>query len=304
MGDYGLNQTLEYVELCLDSWDNSGSGGQVFEGSSSNPSLIKYSWPQYFFTSKTLNIAAMKVLQAEIPFVFDVITTSNNTFIFNSAGTNYTITIPTGTYTGPQLAAQLQTLLSALVVGFTVVWNTQLLKFIFTNNAATTWSLSFPTRQTAYSPMGFIPGIIYGFPSVGGVGTQVVSPIIAQISGPYYLYVNSSKVGSLINFNLPDGSITGGIGPEICRIPVNVQYGSVIFYTDPDPTKWFDFFTAVQFDSFDFYLTLGSDQYQKPLDLKGSPWSLKLGLLVYRSATGDLYQKPLNTKGGVVRIGQ
>lgn len=303
MGDYGLNQTLEYIELCLDSWDNSGSGGQVFEASDTNPSLIKYSWPQYFFTSKTLNVAAIKVLQAEIPFVFDVITTANNKFVFNSAGVDYNIVIPTGTYTGPQLAAQLQTLLAAIVVGFTVTWSSQLLKFIFTNNQVTTWTMTFADRKTAYSPLGFVPGVIYGYPTVGGIGTQVISAIVAQISGPYYLYVNSSKLGSLVNFNLPDGSITNGIGPEICRIPINVQYGSVIFYSDPDPSKWFDFFAANQFDSMDFYLTLGSDQYQKPLDLKGSPWSLKLGLLVYRAASNDLYQKPFTKRMGGVRIG-
>jgi hypothetical protein len=116
--------------------------------------------------------------------------------------------------------------------------------------------------------------------------------MIAQISGPFYLYINSAAIGSLINFNLPDNSGTGGIGPEICRVPINVQYGSVIFYNDPDPQKYFDFFSGIQFDTFDFYLTLGSDQYQKPLDLKGSPWSLKLGILAYRPASSDLYTKP------------
>lgn len=251
--------------------------------------MIKYSWPSYLYTSKKPDIAGIKVLSAEIPFVFDVINPGNNTFIYTTAGTPNTITIPSGTYTGTTLAAQLQTLISAITVGFTVTWSSTTLKFTFTYPLAAAWSLSFTNRNTAYSPMGFLPGSVN---SATGVGSTVVSTIIAQVSGPYYLYVNSTTIGSLINFNLPDGSITGGIGPEICRIPINVQYGSVIFYNDPDPAKYFDFFTGVQFSSFDFYLTLGSDQYQKPLDMKGSPWSLKLGILSYRKATSDLYDKP------------
>lgn len=230
MGDYGLNQTFEYSELCVDSWDGSSSGGQFFEGSNSNTSLIKYSWPRYAYTSKRPNVAAMKVLQAEIPFVWDVITTSNNTFVYTSGVTSYTITIPVGTYTGPQLAAQLQILLGGITAGFTVTWSSQLIKFTFTSPLASAWGLSFIDRQTAYSVLGFIPGQEY---TNVGINSKIVSPIIAQVTGPYYLYVNSNKIGSLLNFNLPDGAVTGGIGPEICRIPVNVQFGSVVFYTDP-----------------------------------------------------------------------
>ena len=265
----------------------------MFQGSNSNPNLIQFSWPQYFFTSKKPQVAALKVIQAEIPFVYDVITTSNNTFVYTSAGVPTTITIPTGTYTGPQLATQLTTLMSAVTAGFTVTWSSQTLKFTFTYPLSSTWTLFFATRNTAYSPLGFVPGTIY---SNSGVSSTIVSAIIAQVAGPYYIYVNSNKLGSLVNFNLADQSITSGIGPEICRIPVNVQFGSVIFYSDPTPTYLFDFFTNIQFDSFDFYLTLGSDQYQKPLDLKGSPWSLKLAVLTYRKASTDLYQKPMQVK--------
>jgi len=301
MGDYGLNQTFEYTELVLDSWDSGSAGGQFFEGSTSNTNLIQYSWPQYFFTSKKPQVAGLKVLQAEIPFVFDVVTTANNTFVYTTGGIPYTITIPVGTYTGPQLAAQLQTLFTAITAGFTVTWSTQQLKFTFTSPLASSWTLFFATRQTAYSVIGFLPGIVY---SNSGIGSKIVSPIIAQVSGPYYLYVNSNKIGSLVNFNLPDQSPASGTGTEICRIPINVQFGSVIFYNDPCPGMMFDFFANNQFDSFDFYLTLGSDQYQKPLDLKGSPWSLKLGVLTYRAATTDLYQKPsLKTNKGMTVIG-
>jgi hypothetical protein len=247
-------------------------------------------------------VAGIKVMQAEIPFVFDVITPANNTFIFTKSAVNTTLTIPVGTYTGPQLAVQLETLIQTVSPGFLVTWNTQLLKFVFTEASAAPWSLTFQTSNSAYSVMGFYPGFTVS--AVPGIGSQIVSASVAQVTGPYYLYVNSRQVGSLVNFNLPDGSVQAGIGPEICRIPINVGYGSVIFYNDPCPEKFFDFFIGGQFDSMDFYLTLGRDQYQKPIDMKGSPWSLKIGLLCYRASTSDLYTKPskLARKSGCTTI--
>jgi hypothetical protein len=306
MGDFGLNQTFEYTELVLDSWDSATTGGQFFEGSTSNTNLIQYSWPQFFFTQKKPRLAGLKVIQAEIPFVYDVITTSNNQFVYTNNGVPTTVTIPVGTYTGPALATQLQTLLAAITLGFTVAWSSTTLKFTFTYPSVFAWSLTFANRDTPYSVMGFVPtgNTNTGIYSATGFASTIVSNTIAQVSGPYYLYVNSNKIGSLINFNLPDQSPDGGTSSELCRIPVNVQYGSVIFYTDPCPRYMFDFFASNQFTSFDFYLTLGSDQYQKPLDLKGSPWSLKLGLLTYREASADLYEKPTKRQNrGMTVIG-
>lgn len=226
MGDFGLNQTFEYSEISFDSWDATSSGGQL------NPSTAsdKYSWPLFQYTSKHPNVAAIKILQAEIPFVWDVINLVNQTFIYTAAGTPFTITIPTGTYTGATLAAQLQTLISAITAGFTVTYSSTTLRFTFTQSAAIAWSLGFASRNTAYSPLGFLPATTY---SATGIGSTIVSANVAQVSGPNYLYVNSRKIGSLINFNLTDGAPKGPAGPQIAKIPVNVPYGSVIFYNDP-----------------------------------------------------------------------
>jgi len=284
MGDYGLNQIFEYSEIQFDSWDAVAAVGAL------NPSTNadKYSWPRYNFTTKQPNVAAIKILQAEIPFVWDVINSNNNTFVYTSAGVPTTIRIPAGTYTGATLAAQLQTLLAAVTVGFTVTYSTTTLKFTFTQPAAVAWSLGFATRQTAYSPIGFVPGGSY---TATGAGSTIVSSIVAQVSGPNYLYLNSSKIGSLVNNNTTDGANQVNSDIVIAKIPVNANYGSTVFYNDPDPSKYFDFFAGSEVSNFTFFLTLGSDQYQVPLDMKGASWSLKMGMLSYRSATNDLYEK-------------
>ena len=153
-----LSQTFEYIELCLDSWDASAAGGSAFEGSNSPVDQIKYSWPQFYFTQKNLNVAAMKIISAEIPFVFDTVTTSNNTFIFTVNGVQTTITIPTGTYTGASLATQLQTLLAAVSASFLVTWSSSTLRFTFTfAGGVVPWGFIFSSKQTAYSLLGFLP---------------------------------------------------------------------------------------------------------------------------------------------------
>lgn len=290
-----LSSVFEYAELCLDSWDSSTSGGTSFEGSTSPVNQIQFSWPQFYFNSRKPVVAGMKVLSAEIPFVFDTVTPRNNTFTFTLAGVPTVITIPVGTYTGSTLATQLQTLLQVVSPGFLVTWSATTLRFTFTfSGGAFTWGFIFPAgRLSAYSLMGFLPSTTTTLFNNG----SIVSPTAATPQAPYYLYLNSRAFGPLVNFNLPDGAAAGA-GPEICRIPITTNFGGVIQYTDPDPEKYFDFFVGNQITTFDLYLTLGSDQHQKPLDMKGVAWSVKLGLLCYRDANTDLGKRPASMMRG------
>lgn len=297
MGDYGINNSLEYVELCLDSSIAQGSGNNGFINGSTQSVLtpsryIKYSWPNFSFTSKKFVVAALKILTAEIPFIWDVISTGNNRFVYDN-GTARSIVITPGTYTGPQLATELQTRIQVFTPGFTVTWNSSLLKFVFVDPINNNFSMTFADINTPCRVMGFFPGLTV---TAGFTGT-IVSPAIAQVTGPYFLYLNSRKLGSLINVNTPDG--TQVENTILCRIPVTVNYGSIIFYND-HTDKYLDFFIGNQFDNFDMYLTLGSDGYQLPLDMKGATWSVKMGMLIYRTATSDLYEKP--SRSGITTI--
>lgn len=266
---YGIDPELQYTELTLDSPDTNNTGNS--QGTPNN-------WPFYYFTSKTYDMAAIKVLSAEIPNVFDTINTVNNTFVYND-GTSHTLTIPTGNPTGTQLAAQLQTAISAITVGFTVTWDSQTLRFTFTQPLAITWGFGFPNRNTMYNIMGFSAVSTY---TQTGAGSAIVSDNVAIVSGPYYLNLNSRVAGPYVACNGADGSVGGGFSPTLARIPITVNKGSVIFYVDPNPTMWFDFLRS-DFQYLDFYLTLGGDQNQVPLDMKGVPWSLKLGILTHRN---------------------
>jgi hypothetical protein len=273
MGD-SLSARYEYVELLCDS-----SGATVSNSSVGTPT----SWPKFYFTEKNFRPAGIKIVSAEVPFIFDTISTSNNVITLND-GPSYTITITPGTYTGPALATEMQTLFNVASAGYTVVWSSDTFRFTFTGVAP--FTITLPT-VSADLQLGFKTGAW-----ASGVGNILVSPYAAAPSGPFYLYLNSETVGPVVNAYIQDGEHRIN---QLCRIPINVQKGSVIFYADTNPQQFFDF-TPATFNSLDLYLTLGFDQAQLPLDLKGVGFSVKVGILNYREGGVPIGQKPASSR--------
>jgi len=293
----GFSNDLEYLEIAVDSTSANASGGSLWVGSASPANQISFSWPKFYWTFKNPALVGLQVISAEIPNVWDVINTLNNTLIYTISGVPTTITLATGTYTGAQIATALQTAISAVTAGFTVTYDSTNFKFTFTQTvSANPWTISFTSTKSLYSILGFLPVSSQGGT---GAGTSTASTVVANVTGAYYLYLNSRTLGPLINFNLTEDATLGNGGPQIARIPVNANRGSVCFYTNPTPDYFFDCF-ADSLNQFDLYLTLGSDQLQIPLDMKGVPWSVKFGILAKRGAAPDLYHKPV--RGGIQTI--
>ena len=116
-----------------------------------------------------------------------------------------------------------------------------------------------------------------GNTSVGGVLTATQ---FNQITGPNYLYVNSLAMGSLCNTYLPAGATAfgGSQFPQITKIPVNVQPGGVIYWSDPAPEYFYSLENLLNLSQIDLYLTLGNTGGL--LDLHGISFSVKLGILI------------------------
>ena len=289
-----ISDTFEYFELSCSNYDATVASGQLWKGGSSPVNKIIYSWPKFYWSEKSPDIVGMKVIDFIYQNVWDTVNTTNQTFTYTIGGVPNTITIPVGYYTGASLATALQTALSAITAGLTVTFNTNTQGFVFTQTiSALAWSFTFANKQTMYYSMGFIPGSTV---SAIGVGSTIVSPLVANPDGPRYLYLNSRVMGPLINFNLTDGNVGSSGGPQIAKIPTLVERNAHGTYVDSNPTMFFDFFVGTKFETFDLYLTLGSDQDQSPLDMKGSEWSVKLGFICYRDATRNIEKKP-NKRG-------
>jgi hypothetical protein len=90
-------------------------------------------------------------------------------------------------------------------------------------------------------------------------------------------------MGNLTDLYVPLGADTqtrGNSGPQMAKIPINVQPGGTIFWQDPTPQMFFDLENLNSLTEIDFFLTLGNNTATGPLLLNGQSFSLKIGILV------------------------
>jgi len=207
MGDnYGLNDNYEYKEFSLDSLDADGS----FINSAASTD-----WPRFSVAADGAleNVVAIKVLEAEISFSWDVFNSVNNSFtITESVGGTKTITIPVGNYTATAIASALTTafVTAGTTATYTVTFSSLRNRLVFTSSTNNSFYFSF---GAGYNIPGVQPNsgnknprLFIGFPpgdtastSVGGVQV-ITSPNTLLLSGPNYLYLNSQKLGSDMDF--------------------------------------------------------------------------------------------------------
>jgi len=289
MDSYAISQDYDYYEISLDSEDAKTS--QTIQYSSNN-------WPLFTIggAQTLVNVVAMKIISAEIPFSYYIVNSKNNTFLLEEFGPNagpFTITITPGNYTSSQMITELQTKLTGGAGTYTVTYSTSTNKFTITAAGVTTFTLTFGTAdETTNTDLHWYLGMVAG----GNASTGLVleSPNAINLSGPNYLYVNSVSYGQMTNNLLVEGSKNlgnGNRGPQIAKIPINVGPGEIIFYDDPDPEYWFNIGFLESLQKMDFYLTLGN--FADVIDLNGLSFSLKFGVLKKKSSLDT------TTMGGV-----
>ena len=307
----GLSAALRYYEFELDSLDAIGSNSF---------GVASTDWPLFKIGGKRPleNIAAIKIIEAQIPFSWYSFNTSNNTFVVKEIGNggtqNRTITLPVGNFT---MSDFLVVLAAALNVGsplwlYTATYDSTVQKITIWNNAlADTGSFSIymgylngmvlvpgTNNNTPAQLMGFNDGnnpttgyLAGSLPALGNYGNYVTGPDASSITGPNYLYVNSLKIGNLTNLYLPQGASNlggGNAGPQMAKVPVNSQPGAVNYWSDPAAFMFFDLENLPSLTEVDFYLTIGNTSGQDPLVLNGQPFSLKLAILTHQLNRNDL----------------
>lgn len=257
---YNMDQ-YHYVELFLDS--------RVSTASVENQTNLDY--PTFTMTNPLVNIAYLKVLEAEIPFSYYILQPGFNTFSLQETGqTRVTVTIPPGNYTSSSLADVLKTRLDAASLGgrvYTVEFNVVTQKFTI-SISSNTFVLLFNDNQKTLQNM-------LGMAQVHNATASITAPFTAQITGDNYVYLCSTKLAPSVMAQTP---ISKNV--EITRIPITTNPGSVTFYTDPTPEKWFNVENLQNLQRFDLFLRLGSST--EILQLNGQNFSLKLGLLLYK----------------------
>jgi hypothetical protein len=176
---------------------------------------------------------------------------------------------------------------------YSVTFDSVTQKFTIYNGAAVSapFALGFgtPTDTGDRNPrfvLGFPAGTTTSQSFIGPgpplAGNVLVAPYVNQMSGPNYLYVNSTIMGPATQMYLPKGAISlggGNAGPQCAKIPVNTSPGGIVYWQDPDPQKWFSTESLHDITNMDFYLSIGNQGAQKPLQLNGSAFSLTIGIL-------------------------
>ncbi len=280
MNNFGLNDDYEYMEIEFDSLDNSGS---ISAG------VAATDWPNFYIGGKVIlgKVSALKVLTCTVPFSYYVITPENGTFYVAYDTDGFVpVTITPGNYNMTTICTELAAqLLAATGAVFTVSYVTATQKLLFSVPATHYFAFQFGAADDTgnYNPrlwIGFPAGVTFSNSNI------MMSPNAIQLSGPNYLYLNSSTLGDKTDIFLPEGArnLSGGnTGPQIANITVNADSSGMIYYQDPDPQKWFSCGdTSIQ--QIDFFFTMGNTSSQKPLRFNGLGFNIKLGLLLKKGS--------------------
>lgn len=274
---------LEYIELALDSYDSSASSLNV----------SKTDWPTFYFKVPLLNIAGIKIIQAEIPFSYYTVNRYNNTFILKEGPSTATVTIPVGNYSTITIPATLSAALNAVSPSghtYTVAYSIPMQKLVITSSSGD-FTLTFGSADdTGNTNIRILLGMQAADNT--SVSSTLISPNVVQLSGPNYLYLRSNSL-TQVPLILPQGAVNNGGGNEgnqICRIPVNVNPGDVIYYTDPHPIRWSSLSNLNQLQQLDLYLSMGNESSDSPLELNGLSFSVKVGLLLYKQLNARVKQ--------------
>lgn len=234
---FGISPDLKYYEFELDSYDAT----QAYQSNTASTD-----WPLFKVGGKRPleNIAAMKIIEVEIPFTWYTLNEGNNTFVFEEYGfLPKTVTMTWSDPLAPTLVPAVGNFTAANMTGPYVAGVSGLLNNSLTwasndggrglyysstydpitqkitiksNNGVgppnpTTFSLTFgsDTDTGNTNPrflLGFNGGTIISTTNTSPGGETIVTPNVIQITGPNYLYLNSQKFGNLTDLYLPSGA--------------------------------------------------------------------------------------------------
>lgn len=216
--NYGLNDSLEYLEFEFDSYDSDQSVDGAY-----NP----LNWPLFYLGRPLTNVAAIKILEVQIPFSYYVINAVNNTFVVyltwgNYESTNYyTVTIPVGNYTSSSFSAAIATALNTATgytwtVNYSNLTNTisysvaeeslsQLLVIDSTNNTFIIKNFFASARGT------IVPGTYTGTTLASAIQTSmgsltlITGSSVGSLSTTLVSYSGSTNLFQFLNTNLVAG---------------------------------------------------------------------------------------------------
>lgn len=265
-----MEDDFQYMEFELDSNDATvGLNGESTKD-----------WPKFMLGRRLQNISALKILEVQLPTSYYIFQSGYNSIQFVSSDYSTSVTIPPGNYSLSEFLLLFQQLLNAIDPNnvFSVYASLQ------TNKISVSWvSSTYNMLQGIFYSTDSVVQNALGLSSSSSTSNGTHSytfPKPYNFSGPLYLYCNSSTVGSQCDVYLPNNSSTfnGNVTPILAKIPITANTGSIVYWKDPCPEKWFDLEDLYNISEIDFYFTYPGSQ--RITRFSGMGFSIKLGLLV------------------------
>jgi hypothetical protein len=274
---------LDYYEIFVD-------GEQARGGTNGFSSL---NWPTFRLGFPLEYVSKLSVLEVNFPQSYYVINSTNHTFSLTISAVNYTVTIPVGNYISSNFVTTFATVLNALGTGvtWTVTNATSNLqvpvylavadiqhRLVVSNSGPTPFTFTFGQADDngATNPrlwMGYNAGVN----SFTGAAAGGVAPVAPNFFGFNFVYVNSTKLGNVIDAYVTDGKIfTGNMQPIMARAIVNRNLLGVSQYQDPSPDQMWNIGGLYNLQEFDIYLSTPQGTL---IDFNGQTFSVKLGIL-------------------------
>ena len=180
-----------------------------------------------------------------IPNVYDNILTYNNKISFLYGEDKFTHTLPTGRYNAYQFKDNMNSFFSAINKDITCIYNKITFKLSFVSQTEINI-----INETLYpTTIGDVIGA-YIFPIVWTAPIYTIDLDVVNFSGTKYIFINAE------NLTINNLNSFGNIDSNLVRDPVNCNFGEVISYKPPNPTKYL--INKKTFDS--FVLTLEDDR--------------------------------------------
>jgi hypothetical protein len=222
---------------------------------------------------QSVSIKQIVVKSVSMPNSFYNINSSNNVAFVNLIGLGtYVIIVPVGQYNLANFLIALQTLLTGIDLGATVVQNPVTLKLDFTFS----WPAQFSTQSN--SPLSKVLGTYTtntGDPTAYPVipATSFSANALTDLSGVRNVYICSRVLGQGVNSILQSGDNL----PMILNMPVTEPFGAVVYFESNETVLTLKSYKQTQNLQF-IDLTLRGEN-SEVLDINGSEWSVTL--LVY-----------------------
>lgn len=260
----GINDVYEYNEIHLDSRqaDNRGEpDGQTH--------------PRFAITPPIPFAIGVKVLSAQIPFSWDIVTPTNNSFSVD--GVSYSL--PTGTYTLTSLLDTFNNLVAASSPTVVLGYNERTGALTIQDTALT--SASIP-GTLEIPPTGPVNMFGLSEPSVIAITKDATDlPGQVNVTGSNYALLTSAALAGRLSKNIRINGETTPHPVVLAKIPVTVNPGTVVLYNDSSPGYCFDM-SMETLQNIDLMLLNGDDF--TPLNIK-SPWAVSLMVLSQRETS-------------------